>query len=162
VGAFHALFDFSVDMERFHVPKRRLIQEMDKKYGSKVLKNSCFCFWSIIPSCCRTARPKGEREQVVALSEIGSLMEKGDSRNSKSMLHLKEELEASKTWRLLIENITNLNPVEPLQTKELLLASAVFKFFVQKDNGKGGLKCLGSVTLSEPVKRKASLKIENW
>lgn len=152
MGAFHALFDFSVDMERFHVPKRRLIQEMDKKYGSKVLKNSCFCFWSIIPSCCRTARPKGEREQVVALSEIGALMEKGDSRNSKSMLHLKEELEASKTWRLLIENITNLNPVE----------SPVFKFFVQKDNGKGGLKCLGSVTLSEPVKRKASLKIENW
>lgn len=152
MGAFHALFDFSVDMERFHVPKRRLIQEMDKKYGSKVLKNSCFCFWSIIPSCCRTARPKGEREQVVALSEIGALMEKGDSRNSKSMLHLKEELEASKTWRLLIENITNLNPVE----------SPVFKFFVQKDNGKGGLKCLGSVTLSEPVKREASLKIENW
>jgi hypothetical protein len=152
VGAFHALFDFSVDMERFHVPKRRLIQEMDKKYGSKVLKNSCFCFWSIIPSCCRTARPKGEREQVVALSEIGALMEKGDSRNSKSMLHLKEELEASKTWRLLIENIKNLNPVE----------SPVFKFFVQKDNGKGGLKCLGSVTLSEPVKREASLKIENW
>jgi len=152
VGAFHALFDFSVDMERFHVPKRRLIQEMDKKYGSKVLKNSCFCFWSIIPSCCRTARPKGEREQVVALSEIGALMEKGDSRNSKSMLHLKEELEASKTWRLLIENITNLNPVE----------SPVFKFFVRKDNCKGGLKCLGSVTLSEPVKREASLKIENW
>ena len=151
MGAFHALFDFSVDMERFHVPKRRLIQEMDKKYGSKVLKNSCFCFWSIIPSCCRT-RPEGEREQVVALSEIGALMEKGDSRNSKSMLHLKEELEASKTWRLLIENITNLNPVE----------SPVFKFFFQKDNGKGGLKCLGSVTLSEPVKRKASLKIENW
>ena len=79
-------------------------------------------------------------------------MEKGDSRNSKSMLHLKEELEASKTWRLLIENITNLNPVE----------SPVFKFFFQKDNGKGGLKCLGSVTLSEPVKREASLKIENW
>ena len=152
MGAFHALFDFSVDMERFHVPKRRLIKEMDEKYGSKVLKNSCFCFWSIIPSCCRTARPKGERKQVVALSEIGALMEKGDSRNSKSMLHLKEELEASKTWRLLIENITNLNPVE----------SPVFKFFFQKDNGKGGLKCLGSVTLSEPVKREASLKIENW
>jgi hypothetical protein len=152
VKAFHSLFEFSVDMRRFDVPKRKLIVEMDEIYkrDSHGLSR-CSCPWNMFGSCFCLKEPKRKQEpkgDVKELVKFGDLMDKEDSRNSQSMKHLKEEFDASKTWHLLIEDIKNENPV--------------FKFFLSTVEGDLATKCLGLVTLAKPLERNASLKLANW